>query len=197
MASTGYRNLVYSIIDEDENYTGASKLAKAIDSKVSLNIAEAKLYADDSIAEIIKEFVDATIDLTVNADDDSIVAPLLGHTKTTAGEVIKSVDDVAPFCGIGSIVPMFINGSKKYRAEAFLKVQFKPTRADTKTKADSIELTTPTFSGTIYTKEATIENETKEIWERHQTFDTLALAEAYLENLFAAPVEETQTQQDG
>ena len=48
MAQIGLRHFKYSPIENDA-YTGAKKLAGAIESKASLNIAEAELYSDDEL----------------------------------------------------------------------------------------------------------------------------------------------------
>ena len=94
MAQIGLRHFKYSPIGNDGGYTGAKKLAGAIESTASLDIAEAELYSDDELTEKAQEFTKGTLTLTVDEDSDSVFAPLLGHSKDEeTGEVIKTTED--------------------------------------------------------------------------------------------------------
>ena len=105
MAQIGLRHFKYSPIGNDGGYTGAKKLAGAIESTASLDIAEAELYSDDELTEKAQEFTKGTLTLTVDEDSDSVFAPLLGHSKDEeTGEVIKTTEDVAPFVGFGRVL---------------------------------------------------------------------------------------------
>ena len=59
MATIGLDMLHYAKITEDENgnesYGTPQKLAKAMSADLSVELAEATLYADDGAAEIVKE----------------------------------------------------------------------------------------------------------------------------------------------
>ena len=60
MATIGLDKLYYAPITEAANgletYGKPSQLAKAISADLSMELAEATLYADDGAAEIVKEF---------------------------------------------------------------------------------------------------------------------------------------------
>ena len=60
MATIGLDSLYYSKITEDtdeiETYAEPVKLAKAIKADLSIELAEAILYADDGAAVVVKEF---------------------------------------------------------------------------------------------------------------------------------------------
>ena len=186
MAQIGLRHFKYSEIENDK-YTGVKKLAGAIESKASLNIAEAELYSNDTIAEKASEFTKGTLSLVIDEDDDSVFAPLLGHKyNSTTKEVIKTTDDVAPFVGFGRVVVKLVNNVKRYKAEFFPKVQFKPFVTDGKTKGESLEFQTPSVEGTIFPKEEQVEGTKRLVWEKHKTFDTDEQAQAYLDNLMSA-----------
>ena len=66
MAQIGLRHFKYSPIGTDGGYTGAKKLAGAIESTASLDIAEAELYSDDELTEKAQEFTKGTLTLTVD-----------------------------------------------------------------------------------------------------------------------------------
>ena len=197
MAQTGLRHFKYSKLSSDNKYSGASSFAGAIESKTSLNIATAELYSDDTLKESEEEFTKGTLTLTVDDDDDKVFAPLLGHyVDEETGEVIRSKDDIAPYVGFGRVIVKTVNGVRKYKAEFLPKVKFKPFVTDGKTKGESIEFTTPSVEGTIYTIKETVDNVEKDIWERHNTFDTDAEAQAYLDKLMEAPTSGTGGQGD-
>lgn len=183
MAQIGLRHFKYSPLDKNGKYTGVNEMVGAIKSTPSLNVAEADLYADDTVVESASEVTKGTLSLTVADDDDAIFAPLLGHDTTEDGEVLKSSDDVAPYVGFGRVLVKMVNGVKKYKAEFFLKVKFKPFANEGNTKGESIEFQTPTVEGTIYVIDTKVGEKTLPLYERHKTFDTDAEAQAYLDNL--------------
>ena len=71
MATIGLDKLFYSKITEDEDgnetYATPASLAKAMTAELSVELAEATLYADDGAAEVVKEFQSGT--LTLGVDD--------------------------------------------------------------------------------------------------------------------------------
>lgn len=186
MAQIGLRHFKYSPI-KDGKYTGVNEMVGAIKSTPSLNVAEAELYADDTVVESASEVTKGSLSLTVADDDDTIFAPLLGHTTTEDGEVLKSSDDTPPYVGFGRVLVKMVNGVRKYKAEFFLKVKFKPFANEGDTKGESIEFKTPTVEGTIYVVPTVVNGVEKPLYERHQTFDTDEEAQAYLDELMKAP----------
>ena len=83
MATIGLDRLYYAKITEDaegnETYDDPVQLAKAISADLSVELAEATLYADDAVSEVVKEFKSGTISLGV--DDIGAAA---AHTLTGA-----------------------------------------------------------------------------------------------------------------
>lgn len=88
MATIGLDRLYYAKITEndagEETYGTPSQLAKAISADLSVELAEATLYADDGASEIVKEFKSGTLSsaLTISAlrrHPTSLVQP---STKT-------------------------------------------------------------------------------------------------------------------
>ncbi len=67
MATIGLDKLFYAEITEDsdgnETYGVPASLAKAISADLSVELAEATLYADDGASEIVKEFKSGTLSL--------------------------------------------------------------------------------------------------------------------------------------
>lgn len=93
MATIGLDRLYYAKITEDENgeetYATPVPLAKAMTAELSVELAEATLYADDGAAEIVKEFQSGTLALGV-ADIGTTVAEDLTGAKIDNNKVLIS-----------------------------------------------------------------------------------------------------------
>lgn len=96
MARIGLRNFKYSELDENEEVIAPKSLGKAIDCKVSLELNSAELYADDGLAESDYTFNKGTVTISVDDDDDSVLAPLLGHSISEEYEITT---DTTPTSG--------------------------------------------------------------------------------------------------
>jgi hypothetical protein len=58
-------------------------LAKAMTAELSVELAEATLYADDGAAEVVKEFQSGTLSLGVDNIGTAVAQTLPGRTSTT------------------------------------------------------------------------------------------------------------------
>ena len=184
MANIGLTNIWFSKLTENNgvpSYEGATNLGKAVSCSVSITNNDARLYGDDVLAESDTSFANGTITLGVTDDDDTVFAPLLGHTITD-GEVVKTASDAAPYVGVGRIVTKMVNGAYKYKVEFLYKVKFSEPSRDETTKGESIEFSTPSVEGII----ATLDDEGG-TWNKSKTFTSKSDALTYLMNLLAAP----------
>ena len=84
MATIGLRDLYRAPITVgeggEETYGTPVRMAKAISAEMSVEVAEAILYADDGADEVVKEFVSG--ELTLNVND---LMPACGHFGADAG----------------------------------------------------------------------------------------------------------------
>ena len=179
MASIGLKNFKYAKLNEDGKTYGEIKtLAGAIECKVTLNLSEASLYADDALKEQVSLFKSGTLTAGIDDDDDSVFAELLGKTvDEQTGVVASNTEDLPIYVGFGHIVSKIISGVKKYKVKFFPKVKFKPFIPDSKTKGDSLEFTTPSVEATIF------ENDNGD-WEKHSVCSTESEANTLLESFF-------------
>ncbi len=187
-ASIGLKRYRWAKMNDDgKSYGEVKSLVGAIENKVSINLAEAKLYGDDQLKESVEEFVDGNMTMGITEDPDDVFAELLGRTeqeiqeKEGKKEYIAKSTDVAPYVGFGHVVVKMVDNSRKYKVEWFPKVKFKSYVADKTTKNESLTFTTPSVEATVY------ENEDKE-WMKYATFDTETEAEEYLDSLFVQAV---------
>lgn len=181
MARIGLRNFLFGLLTEASDgtpsYGVAQKPAKAISCSVSISNNEAKLYADDGLAESDTSFQSGTVTLGLDDEDLATMATLLGHT-ITSGNMVRNATDTAPYVGIGRIITKMVGGVYKYKVEFLCKVKFSEPSQDENTRGESLEFGTSTLEGTI----ATLANGN---WSIAQTFDTMTEAQTYLNSLFA------------
>ena len=183
MAKIGLNNFKYSPLTEAEDgtvsYEGAKSFGKAVDCKVAIENYSAELYADDTLAESDYTFKKGTITLTIDEDDDTVFAEILGHkVDAETSEMVRKDTDVAPYVGVGRILTKIVNGAYKYKVEFLPKVKFSEPAQEEQTKGDSIEFKTPSIEGTV-TKLA------DGTWSKAKTFATKEEAISFLDSLLA------------
>lgn len=183
MAKIGLTNFRYSVLTEaadgTPSYAGAIKPAKAVSCSVSIDNNDAKLYADDALAESDTSFSGGSVTMGIDEDDLTTMAALLGHTISD-GEMVRNSEDVAPYVGLGRVVTKMVNGTYKYKVEILYKVKFAEPSQENNTKGESVEFGTTEIEGTI----AALANGN---WSKAKQFDELTDAISYLESAFAAP----------
>lgn len=156
MAKIGLRYPVYrkmTIVTAEDGtetitYGGKKIMGLAISANVSVQTSEAELYADDGLAESVKEFVEGSI--TMNTDDleDDVEADLLGAAVSDNG-IVNNRDDSAPWVELGFIISRMKKGKKQYRGVVYPKVQFAIPSEENTTKGQTITFGTPTMTGTL------------------------------------------------
>jgi len=150
MATIGLDRLYYAKITENENgeetYATPVPLAKAITAELSVELAEATLYADDGAAEVVKEFQSGTLTLGL-ADIGVDAAEVLTGTTFDDNKVLisGSEDGDAPV----AISFRAKNANGKYRYFWLYRVKFGIPATNLQTKGDSITFSTPTIEGTV------------------------------------------------
>jgi phi13 family phage major tail protein len=181
MAKIGLNNFRYSVLTEaadgTPSYAGAVKPAKAVSCSVSVDNNDAKLFADDALAESDTSFAGGSVTMGIDEADLTTMAALLGHT-ISEGEMVRNAEDVAPYVGLGRIVTKMINGAYKYKVEILYKVKFAEPSQENNTKGESIEFGTTEIEGTV---NALANGD----WSKAKQFDTKEAAITYLEAAFA------------
>lgn len=99
MATIGLDKLFYSKITEgvngDETYAAPVALAKAMTAELSVELAEATLYADDGAAEVVKEFQSGTLTLGVDDIGKGVAEDLTGAVIDENGVLISASEEAA------------------------------------------------------------------------------------------------------
>ncbi len=150
MATIGLDKLYYAKITEgangEESYDTPKQLAKAIKADLSVELAEAVLYADDGAAEVVKEFKSGKLALGIDDIGASAAEDLTGAKLDDNKVLISSSEDGGEPVAIGFRAKK-ANG--KYRYFWLFRVKFGIPETNLQTKGDSITFQTPTIEGTV------------------------------------------------
>lgn len=150
MATIGLDKLYYADITEDtsgdETYGTPKQLAKAIKADLSVELAEAVLYADDGAAEVVKEFKSGKLSLGVDDIGSAAAEDLTGAKLDDNKVLISASEDGGKPVAIGFRAKK-ANG--KYRYFWLFRVKFGIPETNLQTKGDSITFQTPTIEGTV------------------------------------------------
>lgn len=150
MATIGLDKLYYAKITEDANgnetYATPVSLAKAMKADLSVELAEATLYADDGPSEIVKEFKSGTLSLGIDDIGKTAAEDLTGAQLDDNGVVISGGEDIGTPVAVGFRAKK-ANG--KFRYFWLYRVVFGIPATNLQTKGDSISFQTPTIEGTV------------------------------------------------
>lgn len=151
MATIGLDKLYYAPITEaaqtgEETYGTPVMLAKAISAELSVELAEATLYADDGAAEVVKEFKSGKLTLGVDGIGRSVAATLTGSSVDENGVLISASEDGGSPVAIGFRAKKS-NGHCRYFW--LYRVKFGVPSTNLATKGDSITFSTPSIEGTV------------------------------------------------
>ena len=182
MARIGLNNFRYAIATVGSNgaitYGTVKKPGKAVSFSFEPTTSDAKLYADDSLAESDNRVTGGTCTMGIDRLDAETMAEILGHTyDDNTNEVVSNVNDVAPYIGVGRIVRVMVDGVQKFRATFLAQCKFAEPSADDNTMGESVEFSTYELSGTMVVP-------ANGNWRREKMFSTQDDAITYLEGLF-------------
>ena len=150
MSTIGMDKLYYAKITESEEghetYAVPQVLAKAIKADLSIELAEAVLYADDAAAEVIKDFKSGK--LTLGMDDIGVkaAADLTGSVTDENGVLISASENIGQPVAIGFRA---LKPDGRYRMFWLYRVKFGFPATNLQTKGDNITFQTPVLEGTV------------------------------------------------
>ena len=150
MATIGLDSTVYAKITEDalgvETYGTPKILAKAIKADLSIELAEAALYADDALAHAIKAFKGGKLSLGVEDIGVAAAADLTGASIDDNGVLVAASEDDGCLVAVGFRA---LKPDNRYRYFWLYRAKFAVPSSNLQTKGDSIQFQTPTIEGTI------------------------------------------------
>ena len=193
MATIGLDKLYYAKITEDENgnetYATPVQLAKAMNVDLSVELAEATLYADDGAAEIVKEFKNGTLSLGVDDVGASVASDLTGATIDANGVVVSTSEDGGDPVAVGFRAK---KSNGKYKYYWLYRVKFGIPATNLATKGDSITFSTPTIEGTILRRNK-VDGNGKHPWKAEVTEGDSAVTADTITNWYKEVYEPSYT----
>ncbi len=146
---TGFKNLVYAIMDDNEAETyeaSVKKLGGAISMKLTPSTSEEEIYCDNVLDEVLSAMNKYKIELEIKDLEDSVEADIYGHeVDASTGGIIKKSTDVAPNVAVGGIIT-YANGDEKFFW--LTKVKFSEADEEAKTEGEKKEAQTKKITGT-------------------------------------------------
>ena len=193
MATIGLDRLYYAKITEGENgeetYATPTPLAKAISAELSVELAEAILYADDGAAEIVKEFKNGTLALGIDDIGSTVASDLTGATIDDNHVLISTSEDGGTPVAIGFRAKK-ANG--KYRYFWLYRVKFGIPATNLTTKGESIEFSTPSIEGTVLRRNK-VDGLGKHPWKAEVSEDDTGVTASVIKNWYDEVYEPTYT----
>ena len=193
MATIGLDKLFYSKITEDtdgnETYESPVQLAKAMSAELSVELAEATLYADDGAAEIVKEFKSGTLSLGVDDIGATAASDLTGATIDKNGVVVSASEDGGEPVAVGFRAK---KSNGKYKYYWLYRVKFGIPATNLATKGDSITFSTPTIEGTILRRNK-VDGKGKHPWKAEVTEGDATVSAETITNWYKEVYEPTYT----
>ena len=194
MATIGLDKLFYAKITEDddgnETYATPVQMAKAMTADLSVELAEATLYADDGASEIVKEFKSGTLSLGVDDLSGSVASDLTGAVIDSNGVVISTAEDGGDPVAVGFRAK---KSNGKYRYFWLYRVKFGIPATALATKGDSITFNTPTIEGTILRRNK-VDGKGKHPWKAEVTEGDTAVTAATITNWYKEVYEPSYTE---
>lgn len=189
MATIGLDKMYYAKITEDdlgnETYGDPVILAKAISAELSIELAEAVLYADDSAAYVVKDFKSGTLNLGVDDIGVTAAQDLTGAVTDDNGVLVSLTENESSPVAIGFRA---LKPDGHYRYFWLYRVMFGIPSTNLATKGDSITFQTPTISGTVLRRNRT-DAEDKHPWKVEVTEGLPGTNPAVIEDWFSAVYE--------
>lgn len=180
MATIGLDKLYYAKITEDvdgnETYATPIQLAKAMTAELSVELAEATLYADDGAAEVVKEFQSGTLSLGIDDIGSAAASDLTGATIDGNKVLVSAAEDGGSPVAIGFRAKK-ANG--KYRYFWLYRVKFGIPATSLTTKGESIEFSTPTIEGTVMRRNK-VDGSGKHPWKAEANEDETGITASVL-----------------
>ena len=191
MATIGLDKLYYAKITEDEvgneTYEVPKTLAKAVSAELSVELAEATLYADDSAAEIVKEFKSGTLTLGVDDIGIEIASDLTGAQIDRNNVLISAGQDAGCPVAIGFRAK---KSNGKYKYYWLYRVKFGIPAASLATKGDSISFSTPSIEGTVLCRNK-VDASGKHPWKAEVTEGDTGVTESVIDDWYKNVYEPT------
>lgn len=181
MASFGLKYLRFSPVETEPEgelpkYKGPIvTLGKAVKADLTVTVASGELYAEDSLAESVDEFVSGSLAVETDDMDDETCVAVYGCTLAEKALIDKAADS-APIGGVGYYKVLIRNGVKSFRGYFYPRCKAILGNDTAATKGNSITFGTNPASFKVFRCN-------DDSWRHRETFDTEAAAKAWVDKM--------------
>ena len=194
MPTIGMDQLYYAKITEDatgqETYGQPVMLAKAIKADLTIDLAEAVLYADDSAAYVIKDFKSGKLSLGVDDIGVTAAQDLTGAVADSNGVLIYVGGNEGNLVAVGFRA---LKPDNRYRYFWLYRVKFGIPATNLQTKGDSITFQTPVIEGTVMRRNKP-DSRGKQPWKAEATEGDTGVSSTVLDGWYTQVYEPVYTQ---
>lgn len=179
MAKIGLNNFWYSVATINNGaitYGTPASPGKAVTFSFTPTLADAELYADDTLQEVDNQVTGADVVLGIDRSDDDTMNTLLGHsfgTGTAAATQSSSTADTAPYVGVGRVTRLMVDNVQKYRGTVLKLVKFAEPSEEDNTRGETVTFNTYELNGKMKIPD-------DGVWRVRETFDTQAAAISFV-----------------
>lgn len=144
----------YNHSNGSTSYTNAVKVGDAMAVDLNLRYAEARLYAEDSLAEYLRSATGGTASIAAKYLHDAAQKLMYGMregSRTIGQKTVPSLkygaDDLGSYVGFAFYAPDMVDGEKKYTCVLVMRALFGPPAMQYRTKGENYQFSTPTTTG--------------------------------------------------
>ena len=162
----GMKIAKYAVTNGAVAYSELQTVGAAMQANIELRRAEARLYADDGLAEYMTSATGGTISLGVKyipdeaqkllfgmADQTRSVTPQGGSATSVAGLGVSAKSE-GNYVGVAFYCPALKDSAKKFWCCRIVKAMFGPPSLSLQTKGENIVFNTPTTTGEMLMSDA-------------------------------------------
>ena len=156
-------------------------------AELSVELAEATLYADDGAAEVVKEFQSGTLTLGIDDIGVQVAQDLTGAKIDDNKVLISASEDGGEPLAIGFRAK---KSNGKYRYFWLYKVKFGIPATNLTTKGESITFSTPTIEGTVMRRNK-LDGQNKHPWKAEVSEDSTGVTASVISGWYSEVYEPT------
>jgi len=132
-------------------YTNSATVCKLIEANLSIDRADAKLYADDVLVESENGVTGGTITVSVDDLDLDEEVAVIGLVKDGTGTAATytMTDADSPYCGCGFVTKKKVGGVNSWIGYWLYKVQFAIKSDEHQTRGASTDFATQSLEGNM------------------------------------------------
>ena len=183
MAKIGLNNFWYSVAtispsDGSITYGTPASPGKAVTFSFTPTLADAELFADDTLQEVDNQVTGADVVLGLDRADEETMNTILGHTfgsGSAAATQTSSTADVAPYVGVGRVTRLMVDNVQKFRATVLKLVKFSEPSEEDNTRGETVTFNTYELNGKMKVPD-------NGEWRVRETFTTQAAAVAFVKS---------------